>query len=210
MGKVVADISMSVDGFVTGPGADPAHGLGVGGEPIHAWVFGQDPVDDAVLTSQMDSTGAVVMGRRLFDIVDGPHGWDDSMGYGAAENQATAGPPIFVVTHDPPASWRLGPRFSFAPSVADAVASAQAAAGDKDVFIMGGGDVIRQAVTGGLADELRIHVSPIIMGDGTPLFTPRPGADPLPLRQIDVQVSAHATHVTYEVLRPGGDAPSPE
>ena len=65
MAKTVADITMSLDGYVTGPGADPDHGLGIGGEPIHNWVFGDDPVDAAVLREATESTGAVVMGRRL-------------------------------------------------------------------------------------------------------------------------------------------------
>jgi dihydrofolate reductase len=200
MAKTVADISMSLDGYVTGPGADAAHGLGIGGEPIHAWVFGGDPVDAAVLKGQLDATGAVVMGRRLFDVVDGPGGWDDSIGYGAGENQATSGPPIFVVTHNPPASWRLGPRFSFTGSVEEAVTAAKAAAGDNDVVIMGGADIVRQAVIGRLADELRIHLSPILLHDGTPLFPPDPAREPLPLRQLEVLVSTHATHVLYQVV----------
>jgi len=201
MAKTVADITMSLDGYVTGPGADPDHGLGIGGEPIHNWVFGDDPVDAAVLREATEATGAVVMGRRLFDVVDGPHGWDDSVGYGAAENQATTGPPIFVVTHNPPSSWRLGPRFSFTTSLAEAVHAARAVAGDKDVVIMGGGDTIRQAVREGLTDELRIHLSPIVMGTGTPLFRPEPGVEPLAMRQVDVRVSSNATHLTYEIAK---------
>lgn len=200
MAKIVADISISLDGYVTGPGASPEAGLGVGGEPIHAWVFGGDPTDAAILKSSLDETGAVVMGRNLFDVVDGPHGWDDEVGYGAAENQASAGPPIFVVTHNPPSTWRLGPRFSFADSLPAAVAAARTAAGEKNVVIMGGGDVVRQAVVEGIADELRIHLSPVVIGNGTPLFRSSEGA-PLPLRQVDVQVSPHATHLTYEVTR---------
>jgi dihydrofolate reductase len=143
-----------------------------------------------------------VMGRRLFDVVDGPHGRDDSIGYGAAKDQAASGPPIVVVTHDPPSVWRLGPRFSFARSLPEAVAAARAAAGDADVVVMGGGDVVHQAVAGGLVDVLRIHLSPIIMGGGTPLFRSDADAEPVALRQVDVQVSAFATHITYEVAAP--------
>jgi dihydrofolate reductase len=201
MAKIVADISMSLDGYVTGPGASLERGLGEGGEPIHGWVTGNDPVDAAILKSHLDATGAVVMGRRLFDFVDGPHGWDDSFGYGATTDQATAGPPVFVVTHNPPTSWRLGERFSFAGSLADAVSAGRAAAGDKDVFIMGGGDIVRQAVVDRVADELRIHLSPVVIGDGTPLFRPDPAAGPLPLRQVDVTISPYATHLTYEITK---------
>ena len=76
MSKVIADISMSLDGYVTARGADQEHGLGIGGEAIHAWVLEEprSPVDEAVLAHSFEETGAVVMGRRLFDIVDGPHG----------------------------------------------------------------------------------------------------------------------------------------
>jgi len=78
MGKVSADISMSLDGYVTAVGADQEHGLGIGGEAIHAWVLEEprSPVDDAVLAQSFEQTGAVVMGRRLYDMVDGPNGWN--------------------------------------------------------------------------------------------------------------------------------------
>jgi dihydrofolate reductase len=78
MGKVSADISMSLDGYVTAVGADQEHGLGIGGEAIHAWVPEEprSPVDDAVLAQSFEQTGAVVMGRRLYDMVDGPNGWN--------------------------------------------------------------------------------------------------------------------------------------
>ena len=199
MGKVLADISMSLDGYVTAPGADLSNGLGVGGEPVHAWVFAQDsPADAAILQESMARTGAVVMGRRTFDIVDGPDGWNDEMGYGAGPGQASSGPPVFVVTHRAPESWRLGPRFRFVGSVADAVAQARAAAGDQDVVVMGGGEVVRQSVVQGLADELRIHLSPVLFGGGTPLFAPDDNGV-RELRQTDVVVTPCATHLTYEV-----------
>jgi dihydrofolate reductase len=199
MGKIVADISISLDGYVSAPGADIEHGLGIGGEVIHDWVFAGHPVDSEILCRGLDETGAVVMGRRLFDFVDGPHGWTDELGYGAGTEEVSGGPPVVVVTHAAPSSWRLGPRFSFAGGIEEAVTRASAAAGGKAVVVMGGGDVVRQSVLRGLADEFRIHLSPCLVGGGTPLF--RPGDDPAPrLRQKDVVVSPHATHLTYEVL----------
>src|SRR5215210_3431477 len=104
MSKVVADITMSLDGYVTGPGADVEHGLGDAPE-LHAWVFEQDAVDTEILERATAQSGAVVMGRRLFDIIDGPGGWNEDMGYGAG---LAASPPFFVVTHAPPAHVRLG------------------------------------------------------------------------------------------------------
>ncbi|GAA1851897.1 dihydrofolate reductase family protein [Asanoa iriomotensis] len=199
MGKVVADISISLDGYVTAPGADVEHGLGVGGDAIHGWVFAGHPVDSEILCRGVDETGAVVMGRHLFDFVDGPHGWTGEVGYGAGTDHATGGPPVVVVTHSPPASWRLGERVSFATDICEAVGKARKAAGDRTVVVMGGADVVRQSVLLGLADELRIHLAPFLTGGGTPLF--RPGDQPPPrLRQRDVVVSPHATHLTYEVL----------
>ena len=183
---------MSLDGFVTGPDAGPENGLGTGGEPLHAWVFGGDPVDDEVLRSSTEATGAVVMGRRLFDVVDGPQGWNEEVGYGAGH---AATPPFFVVTHEPPGEVRLDLEFTFAGGVADAVERARAAAGDRDVFVMGGGDVVRQAVEAGLADELRIHLAPVLLGGGTPLF----GTSRVELVQTSSVASAYATHLTYRL-----------
>ena len=194
MTKVVADITMSLDGYVTGPDPDLEHGLGRGGEPLHTWVFSDDPVDSVELRTGTERSGAVVMGRRLFDIVDGPHGWDDEVGYGARE---TGSPPFFVVTGVAPESRRLELDFTFVTDgVASAIDRARVAAGAKDVVIMGGGDVIAQALDAGLVDELHLHLSPIVLGDGTPLFH---GVGRIEMRQTDVQVSPNATHLTYEL-----------
>ncbi len=183
---------MSLDGFVTGPRAGPDNGLGDGGSPIHNWVFSGDPVDEDLLAAGTEQSGAVVMGRNLFDVIDGPDGWNDEMGYGA---QHAARPPFFVLTHRPPASVRLGLDFAFvADGVESAVAAARAACpADKNVVVMGGGDVVRQVIDAGLLDELRIHLSPIIMGSGTPLFA---NVQRHEFRQTDVRVSASATHLT--------------
>lgn len=172
MSKVIADISMSLDGYVTAPGVDLAHGLGIGGEAIHAWVLEEprSPVDEAVLADSFEKTGAVVMGRRLFDIVDGPNGWNDDVGYGHDQNQSAA-PPCYVVTHQPPTQVRLASRFRFeTDGVAAAIDQARATAGGKDVVIMGGANVIDQSLAARLVDELRIHLSPLVLGDGTRLF----------------------------------------
>ena len=195
MAKVIADITMSIDGFVTGPDPDLDHGLGHGGEPLHEWVFSDDEVDAQVLEDSTERSGAVVMGRRLFDIVDGPHGWNDEVGYGAKH---AGTPPFFVVTHSKPESIRLALDFTFVTDgLASAIPLARAAAGTKDVVVMGGGDVVRQCVDDGLADELVLHLAPIVLGAGTPLFA---GAARRELRQRDVRVSPFATHLTYDVV----------
>jgi dihydrofolate reductase len=195
MGRVIADISMSLDGFVTGPDPGPANGLGTGGDGLHTWAFSTDPVDRAVLASTTEATGVVVMGRRLFDIIDGPHGWSDEVGYGA---DVAAAPPVLVVTRRPPATVRLADRVTFVvDGVRSAIGKARALADDRDVVIMGGAEVIRGALGTGLVEELRLHLSPVLLGAGTPLFAG--GVSPRTLRQTHVQVSAHATHLTYRL-----------
>jgi dihydrofolate reductase len=114
------------------------------------------------------------------------------MGYGA---QHAAQPHFFVLTHRPPASVRLDLDFTFVTGgVEAAIAAARAVCpADKNVVVMGGGDVVRQAIDAGVLDELRIHLSPIIMGSGTPLFA---NVQRHEFRQTDVRVSASATHLT--------------
>jgi dihydrofolate reductase len=122
------------------------------------------------------------------------------MGYGAG---LAAKPSFFVVTHEAPRQVRLELDITFVTEGLEAaVDKARAAAGDKDAFVMGGGDVVRQCVETGLADELRIHLAPVVLGSGTPLFTASPRRE---LVQRSVRVSAAATHLTYS-LDPDGPA----
>jgi dihydrofolate reductase len=200
MSKVIADISMSLDGYVTARGVDQEHGLGIGGEGIHGWVLEEPraPVDESVLASSFEETGAVVMGRRLFDIVDGPNGWSEAVGYGHDQDQSAA-PPCYVVTHEPPAHVRLASRFRFVTEgIAAAIDQARVTAGDKNVFIMGGANVIDQSLAAGLVDELRIHLSPLLVGGGTKLFAL---VGRTPLIQRKVIESPRVTHLTYEVVK---------
>ena len=194
MGKVVGDISISLDGFITGPDPGPQEGLGRGGEGLHEWAFSNDAVDRAVLAEATDATGAVIMGRRLYEIVDGPGGWNDEVGYGAGE---AGQQPVFVVTRNPPETTRLTDRFTFVvDGMASAVRHAAAVADDRDVVVMGGAAAVRGALEEGLLAELKLHISPVILGSGTPLFE---AATPRALRQIHVRASGHAAHVTYRV-----------
>jgi dihydrofolate reductase len=192
---VVADISVSIDGFVTGPDAGPDNGLGTEGEPLHTWVLdSDDPVDADVLARATERSGAVVMGRNLFDVIDAPSGWSDEMGYGA---QHATRPPFFVVTHEPPAKVRLDMDFRFVSDLPTAIEQAKAAAGDKDVVVMGGGDVIRQCVDAGLVEELVLHISPVVLGAGTPLFVDAVRRE---LVQRKAEPSRTAVHVTYALV----------
>jgi dihydrofolate reductase len=194
MGIVIGDISISVDGYVTGPDPGPEQGLGRDGEGIHAWVASDHPVDRAALDATMARTGAVIMGRNLFDIIDGPHGWSDDVGYGA---DLAGRPPFFVVTSSEPESVRLSMDFTFvAGGVEPAVAQAREVAGEKNVIVMGGAQVVRSCLDAGLLDELWLHVSPEVYGAGTSLFE---GVGRHRLTQTTVEVSPTATHLTYAV-----------
>jgi len=191
---VVIDISMSLDGYVTAPGVDAEHGLGVDGEVLHLWAFSDDEVEQELLSRSTTRTGAVVMGRNLFDIVDGPNGWNEEVGYGAG---IAAEPPCFVVTHTQPESIRLVNRFTIVTDgIESALDQARAAAGDKDVVVMGGGDVCGQVLAAGLAQVLSVHVAPVVFGGGTPLFADGPRVD---LELTDSVATPNATHLTYRV-----------
>ena len=206
MTRIIADISMSLDGFVAGPDAGPDNGLGTGGEPLHAWAFSDDPEDARILRQATERSGAVILGRNLFDVVDGPLGWGDDVGYGARE----AGKPAFlVVTSEPPASVRLTDLdWTFVTSgLPDAVAAARQRAEeasarsgrDLDVVLMGGGMLIGSALAAGLVDTLSLHLSPVVLGAGTRLFTDGP---PRQLAQASVVATSTATHLTYDVPGP--------
>ncbi|WP_370614373.1 dihydrofolate reductase family protein [Mumia sp. Pv 4-285] len=204
MTRIVADISVSLDGFVTGPDPGPDNGLGTGGEALHTWAFSDDPDDQRLLRDGTAQTGAVVLGRRLFDIVDGPHGWTDETGYGAGE----VGKPSFVVvTSTQPDSVRLTDLdWTFVTTgLSDAVSTArgraESASTDRgeelDVVLMGGGATIGSALAAGLVDTLTLHLAPVVLGAGTPLFT---GAAPRTLVQRSVTPTSTVTHLTYDVV----------
>lgn len=198
MSKVIANITTSVDGYVTGPDDGPGCGLGVGGERLHHWVFGGPWTYDDMPGTEMsgqdkvyfdevnERTGAVIAGRGTYD---------------AAEAWGGTNPwprPFFIVTHRTDEE-REGAGFTFVPDLETAVAQATAAAEGKDVLIMGGADMIRQALASGVVAELGISVAPVVLGAGKGLFD---GFDKsVDLRPVSVHQSAFATHVWYAVNR---------
>jgi len=204
MTRIIADISISLDGFVTGPNPDIENGLGDGGDALHTWAFSDDPDDRRLVAEATSRSGAVVLGRRLFDIVDGPGGWNDEVGYGAGE----VGKPAFVVvTSSPPESVRLTDLdWTFVTTgLADAVTAArqraEAASADRgqdlDVVLMGGGATVGSALVAGLVDTLSLHLAPVVLGSGTPLFT---GGGSRTLVQRSVLATSTATHLIYDVV----------
>jgi len=197
MSKVTAGITTSVDGYVVGPDDGPGKGLGVGGERLHNWVFGGpwtydtdtegEPTgeDKEWLEQAMAGLGAVVGGRWTYEAAD--H-WGDTNPWGL---------PFFIVTHRPEEQ-PAGAAFTFVDGVEAAVAQAKQAAGDKDVNVMGGADVIRQALEAGLVDELTIIVAPVVLGGGKRLF--EGFTTSLDLKHLGVRQSPHATFIDYQVL----------
>lgn len=196
MAKVVAGITTSVDGFITGPDDGPGQGLGEGGERLHNWVFGgpwrydeevrRAPVgEDAEWLARVTSRiGAVVGGRGTYEAA---RHWGEQNPWGL---------PFFIVTHRPDEE-PPGGQFAFVDGVGPAIARALESAADKDVHVMGGGQVIREALSEGLVDELTIIVAPIILGAGKRLFDGF--TQTLELEQLDVRQSQFATFIDYRV-----------
>jgi dihydrofolate reductase len=196
MAKVVAGITTSVDGYITGPNDGPGNGLGDGGERLHYWVFGGpwsyadeargEPTgeDAAWLTEVTSRIGAVVGGRSTYEAA-GHWGGDTPWGL-----------PFFIVTHRPEEE-PAGAAFTFVSGVGNAVERALDAAGGKDINIMGGADVIRQALAAGIVDELTIIVSPVILGGGKRLFDGF--SKSLELEHLGVRQSPLATFIDYRV-----------
>ena len=198
MTKVIAGITTSVDGYVAGPDDGPGKGLGEGGERLHYWVFGgpwtydADPTggpsgeDAAWLEEAMSGLGAIVGGRYTYEAAE--H-WGGENPFGV---------PFFIVTHRPEEQPE-GDAFTFVDGLEEAVARAKETAGDRNVHVMGGADVIRQALEAGLVDELTIVVAPVILGGGKRLF--EGFTTSIDLEHKGVRQSQYATFVDYTVKR---------
>jgi dihydrofolate reductase len=198
MTKVTAAITTSVDGYITGPDDGPGKGLGEGGERLHYWVFGgpwtyEDEArgkptgeDAAWLSDVIAGVGAVVGGRSTYEAAG--H-WGDENPWGL---------PFFIVTHRPEEE-PAGGAFTFVSGVREAVERAAEAAGEKDVNVMGGADVIRQALEAGLVDALTIIIAPVVLGGGKRLF--EGFTSELELEHLGVRQSRYATFIDYRVKR---------
>jgi len=199
MGKVVAGITMSIDGYIAAPNDGPGRGLGDDGERLHHWVFGgpwsyedgprgEPTGEDAAWFAQATAgLGAVVAGRFTYEAAG--H-WGDRNPWDV---------PMFIVTHRPEEE-PPGGAFSFVNGVPEAVERARRAAADQNVNVMGGAHIIRQALAGGLIDELSIIVAPVILGDGKRLFDGF--SQSLLLEHLGVRQSPFATFIDYRVKRP--------
>src|SRR6266545_775588 len=195
--KVVCDISISVDGYVTGLNQSREKPFGDGPvDRLHAWMF-ETPDENKAEMDQIVHAGAFIMGRNMFGPIRGE--WDlDWRGWWGEEPPYHG--PVFVLTHHRRERLTMqgGTTFTFVTDgIESALAQARAAAGDRDVAISGGAATINQYFRVGLIDELRTHIAPVALGAGERLFDGVPG---LNLQLLSARSASLVTHVTYRVL----------
>lgn len=194
MSKIVTTISMSLDGFIAGPGDDI--------QQLFKWYFTGDieipvqsgrftlkvsPESAELLESSFNTTGAMVGGRRIFDLTQG---WGGHPPFA----------PCFIVTHNPPQEWIAhGSPFVFVTDgVESALRQAQAAAGERDVAVATP-NISQQAMKLGLIDEIHIALVPVLLGRGVRLFE-HLGIEPIELEQIKVIAAPGVTHLHYRII----------
>lgn len=200
--KVLAGLTMSLDGFITGPDDRLGAGLGTDGERLHYWVFGGPwtyadhgdgipaPADQKYMDEVFGTGGAWLVGRTMHDLVDG---WGDDPGFGV---------PLFVVTHRPRATQVKGDTtFEFVTDGSEtALAKAREAAGGKNVIVMGGANLFGQYLAAGVIDELTVTIAPVLMSAGKRFFDGTAPTD-LAFERLAVIESPYATHIRYRVSR---------
>jgi dihydrofolate reductase len=213
VGKVFADISISLDGFVAGPNPSMEDPLGQGGERLHDWAYnlesfkrrhgqegGERTPDSDILDEAFDTIGATIMGRKMFSGGFGRGPWDDDPNRdGWWGDEPPFRVPVFVLTHHPRAKveMRGGTTFIFVTDgFESALEQARAAAEEKDISIAGGAEAIQEALAVGCLDEIQVHVVPLLLGGGTPLF----GDGQLKRLELTRVIdSPTVTHIRYRV-----------
>jgi dihydrofolate reductase len=197
MSKVIMEMSVSLDGYVTGPHVRPEEPMGDGGECLHEWMFaGKSATEvETYQTAKYSEIGALIMGRRMVDLGIGP--WGEEPAFHA---------PCFVVTHRPAETIVKKGGTSYilvTDGIEAALDRARQAAGSQDVQINGGADIAQQFLKAGLLDKIRLHLVPIILGAGTRLFDGvRTDVQFVPREAQNAPV---VTHLIYDVERPTAD-----
>jgi len=196
MGTVGTGLSMSLDGFIAGPEDDV--------QRVFAWYFGGDadyqmpsgtmsikisPASADLLRRVHESTGALVTGRRTFDLTNG---------WGGRHPLYV---PVVVVTHSVPREWASdGSPFTFVTDgVESAVAKAKDIAGNKNVGV-GAASIVQQCINAGLLDEIHVDLVPVLLGRGIRLFD-HLGIEPITLERTRVIEAPDVTHLTFRVVR---------
>jgi len=190
MGSVIYDKSSSLDGFIAGANVRLEAGLGDDGERLHDWVF-QDEAGKELLEREVANLGAVICGRRTYDM--SIQYWGD----GGPTGEARV--PLFVLSHSVPDDVPEGGVYTFVVDLETALGRARATAGDKNISVMGA-DVGRQCIDAGVIDEISVHLVPVLFGSGTPLLGEGVG-EHVTLEFVGVSESPHATHLRYRVVR---------
>jgi dihydrofolate reductase len=199
--SVIAVITTSVDGYVTGPDDGPGCGLGVGGERLHYWVMGgpwtydsehdpgvgMTPEDQAFYDALTANLGAGICGRGMYEAAGAWGGTNPFDG------------PLFVLTHRVADQPDASSGFTFVDGLDAALTAAREAAGDRDVAVSGGADTIRQALRARVVDRLVLSTAPVVLGGGKRLF--HGFAGDVDLRIAEVHHSPYAVHTVYDVVR---------
>jgi dihydrofolate reductase len=215
MARITLDISMSLDGFVAGPEPSLEDPLGKRGMELHEWALrlaswrrahggegGETGPDSDLMAEHVASFGAVVMGRRMYSGGEGPWADDPNAGGWWGEDPPFH-VPVFVLTHHPRESVEMqgGTTFHFVTEGIDAALDrAEEAAGGRDVHVAGGADAVRQTLAAGRFDQITIHVAPVLLGSGTPLFEDVDGSR-VKLEPMPVPASPMVTHLRYRVVK---------
>ena len=210
MSKLRLNITMSLDGFVTGPNQSEGEPLGVGGGNLHDWLLslaafreahgevgGEVNASTPIAEGFFENVGASVMGRNMFG--GGPGPWGDNPWNGYWGDDPPFHHPVFVLTHHPrePLELEGGTTFYFVTGgIEAALDQAKAAAGGKDVSLGGGAEVVAQYLAVGLLDEMVISIVPLILGDGARLFAGLGKARP-ELEQLQAIEAPGVTHIKY-------------
>ena len=185
---VLLDMAMSLDGFIAGPNGEP--------EGLYDWFFppsGSVTAGDAeVVNESIKTTGAIVMGRRAYDLGDKVDGFVDTP-YRVEH---------FVLSHDVPEQVAKGETtFTFVTDgIESALELAKADADDRNVAVGGGASIAQQCIEAGLTDEIQIHLVPVLLGDGIRLFE-HLDTEQIELERTRVIESPFATHLRFHVVK---------
>lgn len=213
MSKLRFQISISLDGFIAGPNQSEEHPLGEGGEQLHEWALkleawrkphgregGEVNASTQVMEEAFDNVGAILMGRNMFG--GGPGPWGDEPWQGWWGDDPPFRMQVFVLTHHAREPLEKGDTtFTFVTDgIESALEQARAAAGEKDVSLGGGANVVQQYLAVGLIDELQLNVVPVLLGDGARLFEGGAGAG-AELDLVRVIDAPGVTHLKYQIAR---------